>query len=424
MSAAEAVGVLRGLGAGQGGEPDARLSRPHAYRQHFTLGAFRSIAPCDTPPAVLHLCVCAGEVLSGLGLTRLELGWETLAGGPADLIAVDLRHISTLTALDDLHICSGLPEGRDAPSDSEDEPTAAFTASMLQPLSRRTSLQLDGDGADVFVEFEPHALRGKPSMQHLSLPFVYFEVDGQPDESAVFAELRQLRELTHLDLQRSFFGAPDGSVLPAAACTSLAASSKLQHLDISSNTFPLGLWRELFNPSRQLLQLQVLDIARTNYKSLHEDSDLLLTAADAQRLASCCPGLQHLSAYGTLRDTAAVAALSPLSSSLRTLLLAGTGVPWAKLRNVAGTGWAKAVAQLPSLENLDVTLPVQGEEMERAWVHLKPVLQHLTRLEIWDDNRKSLAFKCKVRKVGCTPARVSQLGCASWQPTASYTQAT
>jgi hypothetical protein len=195
---------------------------------------------------------------------------------------------------------------------------------------------------------------------------------------------------------RTIHIAPNDITLTAAACTSLAASSKLQHLNISCNTFPLGLWRELFKPSsRQLLQLRVLDIARTNFKSIHEDSDLLLTAADAQRLVRCCPGLQHLSAYGTLRDTAALAALSPLSSSLQTLLLAGTGVPWAKLRSVSGIGWAGALAQLTSLEDVDVALEVHGVALECDMPHLTH-LRALTRLEIWDGNRQRL--ECKVRQ--------------------------
>jgi hypothetical protein len=329
-----------------------------------------------------------------MGLTRLELSWEALAGDTTYVTSSKLPFISTLTALQDLCICPGLPFERD----SLRSPYATvFTASMFAPLSRLTSLRLFCKDTKMNAKFEPQALRDKTSLQHLALPCIWFAVRGEGDVPAVFAELHQLQELTYLNLHGTFREKPDDAILPAAACTSLAASSKLQHLDISCNFFPLGLWQELFNPNRRLQQLRVLDIGETNVEYDNVDSNLLLTAADAQRLASCCPGLQQLSAYGTLRGADAVAALSPLSCSLRTLLLGRTGVPWAKLRSVPQMGWAQALAQLTSLEELDATIEVPWGKLECDMQYLTN-LRCLTRLEIWNCSCNGLVLKHQVRK--------------------------
>lgn len=95
--------------------------------------------------------------------------------------------------------------------------------------------------------------------------------------------------------------------------------------------------------------------------STHE-SAVALTAADAQRLASCCPGLQQLSAYGTLRGAAELAALSSLSG-LRSLLLGGSTSASssdvrATLRDADSIGWAQALAQLTGLVDLSFAASV------------------------------------------------------------------
>lgn len=147
----------------------------------------------------------------------------------------------------------------------------------------------------------------------------------------------------------------------------------------------------------------MLDIARANFKSAHEDSDLLLTAADAQRLVSACPNLQSLSAYGTLLGADAVAALRPLSG-LRTLLLGNQGLHWVKLRNAAGVDWAQALAQLTTLVELDVaperTETAKGvvQGVSQADLLQLTTLRRLTRLEIWHDIYESMAWYHKVRE--------------------------
>lgn len=234
-------------------------------------------------------------------------------------------------------------------------------------------------------------------MQHLQLRCARVAVDGRlPADSvpAVLSALQEMRQLMHLKLQSALHLVP----ISAAAYTALAPSSKLQYLDISANDFVQGMWQEFFKQGRQLRELQVLNIARANFKSAYEDSDLLLTAADAQRLVSCCPNLQCLSAYGTLRDADAVAALRPLSG-LKTLLLGSYGVHWAKLRSAAGMDWAQALAQLTTLVELEVAPEgvVQGVSLEADLLQLT-TLRRLTRLETWHDLHQSMAWYQKVRE--------------------------
>jgi hypothetical protein len=250
------------------------------------------------------LQLCAGEALSGMGLTRLEFGLETLAVG-----ASGLHHISTLTALQDLRMRSDATEKETAVSqawDLVDNSTASITASMLAPLSRLTCLRLEGDSdlipyGKLSVNLEPGALLNKPNMRDLRLPDTQLAVVDRPEEpcgAVLLAGLRDMQQLTHLNLRAVLLFHQPGaglSGLPAAAYTAIAASSQLQHLNISYNEFSLGLWQQLFNPSRQLQQLRVLNIDEVSYDDAWQDfAAMPLTAADVKRLASCCPGLQQL----------------------------------------------------------------------------------------------------------------------------------
>lgn len=341
----------------------------------------------------------AGEVLPGLpGLTSLELGWEV--GGTSGL-----HYISSLTALQALRIFSDATEDDDMPHVDPSSAEASITASMLAPLSRLTSLLLKCDTpllgfGDVDVNIVPGALLHKPNMQDLRLPYAHLAVDGRPEEpcaAVLLAGLHCMQQLTHLNLQAALCHTHPAAVQsapPLAAYTALRASSTLQYLDISHNKFPAGLWQQLFDPRQQLLQLRVLCIDQISYKYSTLESAVPLTAADAQRLASCCPGLQQLSAYRTLRDAAALAALSPLSG-LRTLLLDGntsadySSDVWATLRDADSIGWAQALAKLTGLVDLTFGAPVAlawsklTRSLKRDMLQLTQ-LRALTRLEVYD----------------------------------------
>lgn len=120
-------------------------------------------------------------------------------------------------------------------------------------------------------------------------------------------------------------GLLQGLEIPVEAFSSLAACSSLHYLDISYNIFPSGIWQKLFVPGKKLQHLQFPDVSVVSLDTdSYDTSSLQLTAADVQRLVSCCPGLQQLRAHGTLHETAAISALSSLSRPLARLWSAGS----------------------------------------------------------------------------------------------------
>ena len=79
----------------------------------------------------------------------------------------------------------------------------------------------------------------------------------------MLSHLQDLQQLTHLTLRgvlRKGWGTTDSAEPPATAYAALTASSKLQHLDISSSKLPAGVWQHVFPPSRQLPHLHILDL--------------------------------------------------------------------------------------------------------------------------------------------------------------------
>jgi hypothetical protein len=98
---------------------------------------------------------------------------------------------------------------------------------------------------------------------------------------------------------------------PAAACSALTASSKLQHLDISKLELPAGVWPQIFPPGKRLPQLRVFSTVRivddgrmimpryggpTGLRSrdADEEPEPLPVGPEGSRLVSCCPGLTCL----------------------------------------------------------------------------------------------------------------------------------
>lgn len=101
--------------------------------------------------------------------------------------------------------------------------------------------------------------------------------------------LSQLQSLTHLGL--AGFVAVQQSVaeplgdLPAAACSSLTASSSLQHLDLSAVHLPDGAWQHVLRDGQLMPHLQTLRMT---------DARPGVPYSCLGRIISCCPALQEL----------------------------------------------------------------------------------------------------------------------------------
>jgi hypothetical protein len=133
-------------------------------------------------------------------------------------------------------------------------------------------------------DFEPRALAGKTQLQHLTLGRCRL-VPGA-GVAQLLSELQHLTQLSHLELSHScrWFPEEGGPSPPPAAYASLTASSRLQHLDFSSNTLPSAAWQYMCPAGRTPPQLTHLDISYVTQPS----------GTDASALVSCCPGLQIL----------------------------------------------------------------------------------------------------------------------------------
>jgi hypothetical protein len=147
---------------------------------------------------------------------------------------------------------------------------------MLLGVSSLTRLELSAfDGIDAGV------LAEKPLRQHLALPCL----DTDPLE--LMSQLQNMQQLTYLDLSGSDlkWGSP-----PAAAYAALTASSRLQHLDISSCQVRVGFWQHMFPAGRQLPSLRSLDLASVEVKQF-------AAGAMGSRLVACCPSLRSINIH-------------------------------------------------------------------------------------------------------------------------------
>jgi hypothetical protein len=118
-------------------------------------------------------------------------------------------------------------------------------ASALLGLQRLTFLkvarQYDSSPLD------PDALAGKTLLQHLE--WVDAHTASAAGVAQLLSHLQSLQQLTYLDLSGSMRG--EEASPPAAAYAALTASSKLQHLDVSRNSLPTGVWQHVFPAGRQ-----------------------------------------------------------------------------------------------------------------------------------------------------------------------------
>lgn len=125
---------------------------------------------------------------------------------------------------------------------------------MLAPLSRLTSLHVC---VCTRPFFQAAALAGKSNLQHLEIPDIEYEGTEEAGTKAVLSALQHLQELTYLNVKGTLrFGA--AGAVPATCYSTLTASSKLRHLEISCCQFPAGVWKHIFPASKQMPCLQVL----------------------------------------------------------------------------------------------------------------------------------------------------------------------
>lgn len=127
-----------------------------------------------------------------------------------------------------------------------------------------------------------------------------------------------------------------------AAYSALTASSGLQHLDISNNFLPSGVWQHILPAGRQLPELRALNLASVWQTFAGSDAEYYDSVLHLQgtRLVSSCPGLQCLN---LTRCACSAQLLAPLQglSDLRTLLINcedPTGVVLEEVRRMTGLG--------------------------------------------------------------------------------------
>jgi hypothetical protein len=239
----------------------AALSVLPAGLQHLSI----SNLTCDSPPLRLPTTVLQQlQQLTCLELANVELQ------GP-DEASSALQPLQALTRLADLRLAGNA--------------AVSITANMLSGTHHMTRMQLCSNS------FEPGALAGKTRLQHLDLALCRVP-GGAAGVAQLLSHLQPLHQLTHLDLMRTLRDVSEDTP-PAAAYAALTTSSKLQHLNISTNRLPAHVWQHMFPVGRQLLHLTSLDIS-----AIQQPLDLaggFAPAPEGSLLVSCCPSLQSLS---------------------------------------------------------------------------------------------------------------------------------
>jgi hypothetical protein len=249
-------------------------------------------------------------------LTYLELENVWLTGVVEDSPA--LQHLQALTRLVDLRLVAVGAEDDNIP------------ASMLSGTQGLTHLQLNlhdcGYVSRSVVEVD--LLAGKTLLQHLDLnrcritdsldslmepdpqlPLAGYEQLPWDGHEQLLSHLQHMQQLTFLDVgdvldcnlpnwvdssdeegeqaEEESQGGP-----PAAAYAALTASSKLQHLNISSCRMPVGAWQHVLPAGRQLPHLRELYISDIHYAT--RGPVLCALGSEGSDLVRCCPGLRVL----------------------------------------------------------------------------------------------------------------------------------
>jgi hypothetical protein len=175
--------------------------------------------------------------------------------------------------------------------------------------------------------------------------------------------------------------AETGQATFPAPFSALTASSRLQHLDLSCNYMPPGVWTHMFVEGRSLPHLRVLNLGylrnsarkaasflHSNWKRMFEQTKDL-APLQASRLVSCCPGLQELDLMDWAYYPELLAPLQGLSSLTR--LVTGS-------RSADPRALGAVVHHLTGLRDLEVWMPQAKASPEELWQLTQ--LQELTRL--------------------------------------------
>jgi hypothetical protein len=218
-------------------------------------------------------------------LTYLQIAYVEILG--PDEASPAFQPLQDLTKLVELQL-KGVGDGE------------VITSNMLSGMQQLTRLELSFN-----MDFEPGALAGKTQLQHLCLSDCGI-VGGAAGVAQLLSHLQPLQQLTHLSMHSRVWAVEEGNP-PALAYAALTASSKLQHLDISSFTLPAHVWQHLFPAGRQLLNLQSLNIG-----GVRQPGDYALPP-ECSRLVSCCPSLQSLQLGSLGRSAELLAQLQGLS---------------------------------------------------------------------------------------------------------------
>jgi hypothetical protein len=247
-----------------------------------------------------HLSVVANEGSSGRALAFPSSSLQALQ---------QLTHLQLAAHLDQpngLQHLQGLTSLQDLRLEILGDPT--YEANWLLGLELLTRLEIRG--ADAFTLFEPGVLSGKPRLQHFEVVGCMV-ADGQAGITQLLQHLQQTQQLEFLSLPGAVLHDARGP--PATAYAALTASSKLQHLNLSSCTLPTGVWQHVFPTRRQLPHLRRLAVAYIDHpdSSAPTEGDAEMTddeqplaehvtqpgaaaIPDGHRLVSCCRGLQSL----------------------------------------------------------------------------------------------------------------------------------
>lgn len=307
----------------------------------------------EPPPPVVFP---AAGVLGGmLQLTCLEVaGAYVQDPNPA------LMHLTHLTGLQHLRLQLASPW--------------TLTEGMLQGLDVLTHLELFDDAT-----VQAGVLAGKSKLAHLSLNHCMLHEGPQ----MLLSQLMQLTQLTHLCLCGSLHDASNG-LAAAADYAALTASRSLQQLDLSECFVPAFLIRHVMPASRQLQSLQKLNLSGL----IHQPG---MQLPDMTRLANCCPQLQVLTTFGSLRADA----LPPLGNlgELRKLSI--------QIHDDALAAAPIVLCQLTKLRHLRV----DGAGSAALMLDLRP-LQHLTLLNLHGGYYEAVRFGslCYARHTDCTCA--------------------
>jgi hypothetical protein len=232
--------------------------------------------PLDDPvaPGYAQVCYFPGSALQGKQLTHLEVTLAHLRGEDG------MRHLQGLTQMQDLWLHL-FPAGRPHACD--------INAHMLSGMQHLTNLTIKG--AKNASVFEPGALAGKTTLQHLYL-LEYNVAGGSAGVAELLSHLQHMQQLTSLTLRNSLVNQEPNP--PPAASSALTASSKLHYLDIGYSTLPAEVWQHVFPAGRQLPHLEelIVSFARTRTLDVWDSQD----ASDApagSRMVTCCPALRY-----------------------------------------------------------------------------------------------------------------------------------